>query len=53
MSRPRRLLSLAEGFSADPHHGKTARGVSRYRPDDIVAILDTERAAGDTQDGFP
>ncbi|HWJ32732.1 MAG TPA: DUF1611 domain-containing protein, partial [Gaiellaceae bacterium] len=32
---------------------KTARGVIRYRPEDIVAILDTERADGDTQDGFP
>jgi uncharacterized NAD-dependent epimerase/dehydratase family protein len=52
-SKPRRLLILAEGYSADPHHGKTARGVIRYRPEDIVAILDTERAPGDTQDGFP
>ncbi|HEY8645524.1 MAG TPA: hypothetical protein VIL77_06580, partial [Gaiellaceae bacterium] len=51
-SKPRRLLILAEGFSADPHHGKTARGVIRYRPEDVVAILDTERAAGDMQDGF-
>ena len=25
----------------------------RYRPESIVAILDSERAAGDTQDGFP
>jgi uncharacterized NAD-dependent epimerase/dehydratase family protein len=52
-SKQRRLLILAEGFSADPHHGKTARGVIRYRPEDVVAILDTERAQGDTQDGFP
>ena len=53
MSKPRRLLILAEGRSADPHHGKTARGVIRYRPEDVVAVLDTERAEGDTQDGFP
>jgi uncharacterized NAD-dependent epimerase/dehydratase family protein len=53
VSRQRRLLILAEGRSADPHYGKTARGVIRYRPQDIVAILDTQRAAGDTQDGFP
>ncbi|MFL5928928.1 MAG: DUF1611 domain-containing protein [Gaiellaceae bacterium] len=53
MSRPRRLLILAEGRSADPHYGKTARGVIRYRPQDVVAILDSERAEGDTQDGFP
>ena len=30
--RPRRLLILAEGRSDDPHYGKTARGVIRYRP---------------------
>jgi uncharacterized NAD-dependent epimerase/dehydratase family protein len=27
--------------------------VIRYRPQDIVAILDSTRAEGDTQDGFP
>ena len=52
MSRPRRLLILAEGHSADPHHGKTARGVIRYRPDDVVAILDSHRP-GELQDGYP
>jgi D-glutamate N-acetyltransferase len=52
-SEPRRLLILAEGRSDDPHYGKTAQGVIRYRPQDIVAILDTQRAEGDTQDGFP
>lgn len=51
--RPRRLLILAEGQSADPHYGKTARGVMRYRPQDVVAILDTHRAEGDTEEGFP
>jgi uncharacterized NAD-dependent epimerase/dehydratase family protein len=43
---------LAEGFSGDPHHGKTSRGVLRYRPEQVVAILDSIRA-GETQDGFP
>ncbi len=52
MSRARRLLILAEGHSADPHYGKTARGVLRYRPEQVAAILDSERA-GETQDGFP
>jgi uncharacterized NAD-dependent epimerase/dehydratase family protein len=52
VSRPRRLLILAEGRSADPHYGKTARGVLRYRPEQVVAILDSTRA-GDEQDGFP
>jgi uncharacterized NAD-dependent epimerase/dehydratase family protein len=52
VSRQRRLLILAEGHSADPHYGKTARGVLRYRPDQVVAILDSERA-GEMQDGMP
>ena len=39
--RPRRLLILAEGKSDDPHYGKTARGVLRYRPEDVVAVLDS------------
>jgi uncharacterized NAD-dependent epimerase/dehydratase family protein len=48
-----RYLILAEGFSADPHYGKTMRGVLRYRRDAVVAILDSARAAGDTEDGVP
>jgi uncharacterized NAD-dependent epimerase/dehydratase family protein len=52
LASERRLLILAEGKSADPHFGKTARGVMRYRPDEVVALLDSERA-GETQDGFP
>jgi uncharacterized NAD-dependent epimerase/dehydratase family protein len=47
----RRLLILAEGFSADPHYGKTMRGVLRYRREEVVAILDSGRA-GETQDGL-
>ena len=48
-----RYLILAEGFSDDPHYGKTMYGVLRYRRDDVVAILDSTRATGDTQDGVP
>jgi uncharacterized NAD-dependent epimerase/dehydratase family protein len=48
-----RYLILAEGFSSDPHYGKTMRGVLRYRRDDVVAILDSKRAPGDTEDGIP
>ncbi len=44
MSHERRLLILAEGASGDPHAGKTARGVLRYRPKEVVAILDSARA---------
>ncbi len=47
-----RYLLLAEGFSADPHYGKTMSGVLRYRRDDVVAILDSARA-GKTDDGVP
>jgi uncharacterized NAD-dependent epimerase/dehydratase family protein len=49
---PKRYLILAEGRSADPHYGKTARGVIRYAPDPTVAILDSTRA-GEAQDGIP
>jgi uncharacterized NAD-dependent epimerase/dehydratase family protein len=48
----KRYLILAEGKSADPHYGKTARGVLRYSPHPTVAILDSTRA-GETQEGIP
>jgi uncharacterized NAD-dependent epimerase/dehydratase family protein len=48
----KRYLVLAEGKSGDPHYGKTARGVMRYAPETVVALLDTERA-GETEQGFP
>lgn len=51
-SAPRRLLILAEGFSGDPHYGKTMHGVLRYRRDDVVAILDSTRA-GQFESGAP
>jgi uncharacterized NAD-dependent epimerase/dehydratase family protein len=47
-----RYLLLAEGFSGDPHYGKTMRGVLRYRRDAVVAILDSTRA-GETEEGMP
>jgi uncharacterized NAD-dependent epimerase/dehydratase family protein len=50
VSSERRILILAEGFSDDAHYGKTARGVLRYRPEQVVAILDSERA-GETHEG--
>jgi len=43
---------LAEGFSDDPRHGKTLRGVLRYRPEEVVAVLDSRRA-GETEGGVP
>jgi uncharacterized NAD-dependent epimerase/dehydratase family protein len=48
----RRLLILGEGYSHDPHHGKTMRGIIRYGPDPVVAILDSARA-GEEHDGIP
>jgi uncharacterized NAD-dependent epimerase/dehydratase family protein len=48
----KRYLILAEGKSADPHYGKTARGVLQYGDVPVVAILDSERA-GETSDGIP
>jgi uncharacterized NAD-dependent epimerase/dehydratase family protein len=47
-----RYLLLAEGFSGDPHYGKTMRGVLRYRREDVVAILDSTRV-GETDEGVP
>ena len=51
MSRARYLV-LAEGFSGDVHYGKTLRGVLRYRRDDVVAILDSDRE-GESEEGVP
>jgi D-glutamate N-acetyltransferase len=47
----RRILILGEGFSHDPHYGKTLRGIVRYGPDPVVAIVDSARA-GEMQDGI-
>jgi uncharacterized NAD-dependent epimerase/dehydratase family protein len=47
-----RLLILAEGFSGDPHYGKTARGVLAYGERPVVAIVDSTRA-GQTEGGVP
>jgi len=51
-SEPERLLLLAEGFSGDPHYGKTARGILDYGERTNVALLDSTRA-GETQAGVP
>ena len=52
MAAGERTLILAEGFSADPHYGKTMRGMLRYRRDDVVAILDSTRV-GESEAGAP
>jgi uncharacterized NAD-dependent epimerase/dehydratase family protein len=48
----RQVLILGEGFSHDPHYGKTMRGIIRYGPDPVVAILDSARA-GEAHEGIP
>jgi uncharacterized NAD-dependent epimerase/dehydratase family protein len=48
----KRYLVLAEGKSGDAHYGKTARGVIRYSPNPVVAVLDSTRA-GELMDGIP
>jgi len=52
VSDQRRILILGEGYSHDPHYGKTMRGIVRYGPDPVVAILDSARA-GKAYDGIP
>ena len=47
-----RVLILAEGFSGDPHYGKTARGVLAYGERPVVAVVDSTRA-GEVQSGVP
>jgi D-glutamate N-acetyltransferase len=48
----KRYLILAEDYSADPHYGKTARGIVHYGLTPVVALLDSARA-GEVQDGIP
>jgi uncharacterized NAD-dependent epimerase/dehydratase family protein len=48
----KRYLILAEGRSHDPHYGKTARGILRYRGEDVVALVDSTHA-GEMYDGKP
>ncbi|HET7450330.1 MAG TPA: DUF1611 domain-containing protein [Gaiellaceae bacterium] len=50
--RRRKLLVLAEGHSGDPHFGKTARGVIRYAPQDVVCVLDSQSEATEYE-AFP
>ena len=47
-----RYVILAEGYSGDTHYGKTARGVVRYRRDDVACLLDSKRLSGEL-DGIP
>jgi uncharacterized NAD-dependent epimerase/dehydratase family protein len=48
----KRYLILAEGKSQDVHYGKTARGVVRYGPHPVTAVVDSS-AVGQTMEGIP
>jgi D-glutamate N-acetyltransferase len=49
---PRRLAILAEG-NFGFHHGKTAVGVIRYGPDEVVAVIDSTQAGGNVSAILP
>ena len=49
LGRPRRIALLAEG-SFTPAEAKTAVGVLRWRPEEVVAVIDSARAGRTTQD---
>jgi uncharacterized NAD-dependent epimerase/dehydratase family protein len=52
-SRPRRrLMILAEGHFGF-HHGKTAVGVIRYGPDQVIAVIDSTQAGGNVSSILP
>jgi uncharacterized NAD-dependent epimerase/dehydratase family protein len=46
--RLRRVAILADG-TLDFHHGKTAISLLRYRPQDVVAVIDREHAGATTE----
>src|SRR5579872_6093866 len=48
MGAVRRLAILAEG-TLDFHHGKTATSLLRYRPEEVVAVIDRDHAGQTTQ----
>ena len=48
----RRLVILAEGQFGS-HHGKTALGVIRYGPDEVVAVIDSDQAGGNVESILP
>jgi uncharacterized NAD-dependent epimerase/dehydratase family protein len=47
MGTRRRLAILAEG-TLDFHHGKTAASILRYRPEDVVAVIDKDHQGSTT-----
>lgn len=48
-SKPRRLIILTEGHT-EPVTGKTASCILRYRPEEVVALLDSTQAGRTSQE---
>jgi uncharacterized NAD-dependent epimerase/dehydratase family protein len=48
----KRYLVLSEGKALDAHYGKTARGVIRYGPHPVTAVVDSTSAGGELE-GVP
>ncbi len=48
-SKPRRLIILTEGHT-EPMTGKTASCILRYRPEEVVALLDSTQAGRTTEE---
>jgi uncharacterized NAD-dependent epimerase/dehydratase family protein len=51
MSKPRRMVILTDGYS-DSHTAKTAVCLLRYRPEEVVAVLDRHAAGKTCQEIF-
>ena len=49
MTQTRRIVVLTEG-QTDPENAKTASCMIRYRPDEIVAVLDGTQLGKTSQD---
>jgi uncharacterized NAD-dependent epimerase/dehydratase family protein len=45
---PRQIVCLTEGHT-NPHTAKTAASVIRYRPEEAVAVLDSQHRGGDLE----
>ena len=48
----KKFVILSEGYLANPHHGKTTRGIVNYGKDEVVAILDSTFESDEFQ-GIP
>jgi uncharacterized NAD-dependent epimerase/dehydratase family protein len=51
MTAPRRMVIITDGFN-DPYTAKTAICLIRYRPDEVVAVLDRQSAGKTCQEVF-